>query len=356
MIVLLLVCIANAGRERRPFYQPRAFASFQQPRFAPFSSFQQPTFPLASSFQQPTFPLASSFQQSTFPLASSFQSMSAGTNVFPLVSGSSLEVQQARQLLLSTPCYPQIQEVHHMSKPQLQALHVMDNNYVTQSLIDAHRNWHTDPLNSIGGIHGPGTGTPFGGMHMIMLRNYERWVGPNWKRPGWNPKLPVPSQLFIDPKFVLLGPRLTDDPQYDEPQMMHGVDPWTKVSSDDFETPDDWWRLQGLTNHASPHFIIGGPMKDSAISPGDWSCFIGWHAWLQREFERWLTIATTGYMWSQMNPFHPILTSNDISVFANSTGFMNDGVCRSYSTSPACQFLQKRQELVDSAGVVGVLG
>ncbi len=272
-------------------------------------------------------------------------------SLFPLVSGSNANVQQARQVLLGSPCYPLIKEVHEMTNAQLDALHIMDNNYVTQSHIIDHRKWHTDPLNGIGGTLGEGSGTALGGMHMQMLKQYELWIGPSWKRPYWNPKLQIPIQLSIDKKFASLGSRINNDPQYDEPIFFHGIDPFTGLSSNDFLTPDDYWRAIGLRVHASPHYLVGGPMNDSSISPTDWSSFIGWHSYLQRQFETWLQ-SRNGIQWSQNNRFHALLSTSttDVALFKNSKNFIGDGVCKKGNLLPICIQLQTWQDFVNPLG------
>ncbi len=269
---------------------------------------------------------------------------------FPLKSGSGLEVQAARQLLLSTPCYPEILYVNNMTNAQLKALHIMDNNYVTQHLMIEHAKWHSNPKNSIGGNKGFGTGIPFCGMHAMMMKNYERWVNAgsskNWRRPGWNPRDPIPDQLFIDPKFAPLGARKTNDPKYEEPIMLYETDPYTGLSANDFLSPEDWCRYVGLSLHNSPHFLISGPMNNSAISPTDWSAFANWHIEIQHAFERYLQ-SFYGSKWAREHPTHLLLTSNNINDFANSDKFMNDGICTIGNPLQICRYLQQRQEFVD---------
>jgi hypothetical protein len=276
--------------------------------------------------------------------------------MFPDVSGSGLDVQAARLVLLRSKSYPDVQHVNDMTDNTLRALHIMDNNYVTKPIKTAHMKWHVK--NSIGGLEGPGSGSIFIGMHMIMMRLFEEWVNlgynTHWRRPGWLPNQPIPTQLFIDPKFAAGGPRATNNPSFKEPEMFTGVDSYSGLSILQCLDPDCVGRIMGLSEHASPHFEIGGMMNTSVFSVGDFSAFANWHSEVQHQYENWLH-SPNGVNWANEYPNHALLTSKNIDDFANSTRFLNDGKCVIGSMLPICVYLEQRQLVVSgvSKKVVG---
>jgi hypothetical protein len=271
-------------------------------------------------------------------------------SLFPDMSGSGPDVQSARLVLLQSRSYPDVQHVNDMTDEQLKALHTMDNNYVTKYIKTAHMKWHI--ANSIGGLGGLGTGSIFIGMHMIMMRLFEEWVNfgcnTHWRRPGWLPDQPIPAQLFIDPKFAAVGPRSTNNPKYQEPEMFTGVDPYSGLSILQCLDPDCVGRIMGLSEHVSPHFLIGGIMNTSVASVADWSAFANWHSEVQHQYETWVN-SPNGVNWKEEYPNHALLRSNNINDFSNVIPFLNDGKCLIGSIVPICLYLEQRQKVVDGA-------
>lgn len=197
---------------------------------------------------------------------------------FPEISENGMDVQSARAVLLSTQCYPQIQYIHEMTLEQRQALHVIDNNFITKKILRRHRAWHSNMLNSVGGITGPGSGIALGGKHGLMLKEMEIFVGVNWKRPKLDRSRMLDVESQMDIKFTPVGSRGTNFPNYYKTPF---------PQRDNFLTADDWWRYKGLHDHAQFHQRVGGIMADNKNSPTDVFAFFGHHATLQREFEEW---------------------------------------------------------------------
>ncbi len=327
--------------------------SFGPPQQNFFSS--QP----ASTFPQ-TFNTNPSFGAAPAPLTppaafpSTGSTFSSNTNFqFPQSPGNGPEVQAARQLLLSTPSYPQISDIHQMTDAQLRAVQVMHTNWITQDLIDKHRAWHT--RNSIGGLDGPGSGTILIGMHGAMIAAFENYVGPGWQLPPWDPSTPIPSQLVIDARFASLGQRVTSDPKWREPAMFNPgsasqFGPGNMPSSiAEVKSPDDLGRWFGLQNHNGAHAAVGGPMIDSSISPIDPSFWL-WHKRIHTEYLAWLQ-TPNGQSWKASHASHALFTqTTNGAIFCAKESYASDTYCGLTGQEPACQNLAYYQNLVHPLG------
>lgn len=277
--------------------------------------------------------------------------------LFPTSPVETVATMQARQLLLSTPFYPELEAIHEMTPEQLEAFCVLHEAFLTRSLIQTHRAWHTN--HSIGGIHGdvdPGDGSIFAGFHQAIIVGFETYVRGNsgmpWKLPPWHPEHNLPALLGVIPaRYSSMGTQRTNNPNYTEPSFFTAegdIINGQHVSYMDAKSAEIFGQLFGLQNHNGPHAGLPDVMPDSSRSPIARAFFI-WHGTLQRKFEAW-QLGPDGAKWVSEHPGHPLLTRFDLEAFVSTADFRGDLTCQTMPVLDAvCTFLLAAQALVNSA-------
>jgi hypothetical protein len=346
----------NVNQFAQTVAQPVTFAQTTQSSFTRVPGFSQTpgfgqTFPITSTtvnsgtgtvpFGNLPNAVSQPFQTNTSTSSSSLSINSQSTDsMFPEQPLDNTEVRNAKMVLSRS----RATTVSEMTPEEQAAFQTLHQAFITRGLIAKHRAWHG--ANSIGGTRGAGSGTILLGMHLQMLRDFELFVDPTgqWRTPYWDETTELSSIFTVSPRFQgvarsgirNMNPRLQISAFFTTPGRGAGD------SMYDFTTLESVGEAMGLQMHNNGH-QMSPEMLDSSISPTD-PCFYLWHSYVRYLTDRWIA-SPNGQRWVAQHPTHPYVTGQ--GDFSSPALYTNDGECGRSSQSPACQWLNNMQQLVN---------